>query len=355
MLSKFGSHVRHKEGMRSMVKATAAALAVGIALLLPLPASAAVRHGPDLQVKYLSFKPAPPRAIVEHDGTAHFTLRFTLVNAGDRPAAASEVGASIVGSHTQLTKSVPALGPRSSRSYTMGANGYDWKLVKAGTGLGLRKVGVCADVQNDVQETNAYNNCSKLVDFRAVPRTWLVNTFTRSGEADRSRLPSMSFYKVSTSAASNMRFDFDALVRDASTGERSLVWLAVGTVEETQSGHGGYSDDFPDGCDSSGQGSVTHSPWDYIAGPLGSLEVSFQDMDTYRAVLAEGASYTYPVTGPCVNSYDYMKDLETHFEDFASQATVQNGRGFDFGQGAEPSGDYLTTWSFKADVPGGSG
>jgi hypothetical protein len=337
-----------------MVKATAAAVVVvGIALLLPLPALAAVRHGADLQIKYLTFKPAPPRAIVEHDGTAHFTLRFTLVNAGDRSAGASEIGASVVGSHTQLTKSVPGLAPRSSRTYTMGANGYDWKLVKAGSGLGFRKVGVCADVQNVVKETNALNNCSKLVNFRAVPRTWLVNTFTRSGQDDGSYAP--SFYRVTTNAGSNMRFDFNAVVRDASTGERSLVWLAVGTVGETQSGHGNYSDDFPNGCDYSGQGSVTHSPWDYIAAPLGSLEVPFEDMGTYRAVLAEGVSYTYPVTGPCVNSYDYMKDLETHFEDFASQDTVQNGHQLDYGQGAEPSGTYTTTWSFRADVPGGSG
>lgn len=330
------------------------ALVAGFALQLAFPGFAAARHGPDLRIKNLTFKPSPPRAIVEHDGTAHFTLRFTLVNAGDRRGGASEIGASVLKTHTQLTKSAKALDGKSSKGYEVGSKGYDWKLVKAGVGLGLRKVGVCADVDNDVKETNEQNNCSKTVDFPAVPRTWLVDRFTRNGEADRSQLPPLSFYKVTTSAKSNMRFDFEAVVRDASTGERSLVWLATGTVEETQLGHGGYSGDgeCANGSDYAGQGSVTHSPWDYIAGPLGFLEVSFAGLATYRAAILD-SDYTYPVSGTCANSNDYIKPLDTSSGNFASQATVQNGQRFDFGEGVESPGDYLTSWSFKADVPGG--
>ena len=334
-----------------MIKGTAAAAAVvGIALLLPLPAFGAVRHGPDLQVKYLTFKPAPPRAIVEHDGTAHFTLHFTLVNAGDRPAGASEIGASVVGSHTQPTKSVPALAARSSRSYTMGANGYDWKLVSAGSGLGFRKVGVCADVQNVVKETNALNNCSKLVNFRAVPRTWLVNSFTHSSRSDN---PSpTSFENVDTSAKPGMKFKFAAVIT-SSGHPTDFVWLASGGVQETRSGYGGATGE-PGTCENgaayTGHGDVAHDPWDYLADPEGYLRVTWDFADYYSTVW--DPNYTYEVSGPCVLAGATMDSLVTTGGEYASPSTVQNGH---FGPFDDSINTITDSWSFKADVPGGSG
>ena len=67
--------VRHSEDV-SMHKATTAVVAIAIALLLALPAVAAAGHGPDLRVMHLTFKPDPPRAIVEHNGSADFHLDF---------------------------------------------------------------------------------------------------------------------------------------------------------------------------------------------------------------------------------------------------------------------------------------
>lgn len=163
-----------------------------------------------------------------------------------------------------------------------------------------------------------------------------------------------------------MKFEFADLVRDASTGETSLVWLSSGGVEETQSGQSysyGAPED-PNYCPPrtiSGCGSIAHAPWNADENPLGSLDLSFDDLGYYSAIFWDPL-YRYPLTSTpqcgAGGLDDIMKSLAVQVEEFAPQATLQQGQSTDYGQGAEPQpsdtfATFTTSSSFKADVPGG--
>ena len=82
-------------------------------------------------------------------------------------------------------------------------------------------------------------------------------------------------------------------------------------------------------------------------------------MDFYLATIWD-PSYRYPVTRtPQCGAVDVtVGSLEVPVSDFDPQATVQQGKFADNGESAEPQpsdtfATYTTSWSFKADVPGG--
>jgi hypothetical protein len=345
-----------------------AAAGIAIALGLALPAFAAAAHGPDLRITHLTMKPDPPRAIVNQKGNADFTLHFKRVNVGNRPADRSVTEVHIDG--LGEVSGHGAGGLRPGRSETDKFDGPFLLSGRNSSGLGFRKVWVCADAgggrHGDVNETNERNNCSGKVSFPAVPKTWLVNKFTRDGSwSETSGGGETATYEIHTFTGV-MNFDFAGIFTDP-TGTTNLVWIASGGVNETQSGHTyTYSEPGdPNYCpqhDYSGRVGVEHSPWGLDV-PFGRLEVSFDDLATYSALIWD-SDLTYPLTsaitcsGSNSQGYDYMKSLEFGAalggtQDFHPQARVQSGQYFDHGQATEPPGDFLTSWSLKAEVPGG--
>ena len=111
----------------------------------------------------------------------------------------------------------------------------------------------------------------------------------------------------------------------------------------------------------SGRGSIAHAPWNADENPLGSLDLSFDDLGYYSAIFWDPL-YRYPLTSTpqcgAGGLDDIMKSLAVQVEEFAPQATLQQGQSTDYGQGAEPQpsdtfATFTTSSSFKADVPGG--
>ena len=275
-------------------------------------------------------------AVLERNGHGSFGLAYKIKNVGKRPAPKSTV-IIVVNGHKVGQFPVGAIAPGKAITVRKTYN------PKFG-GPGKYKVYVCADYgdpKSRVREANERNNCTREVMFRAVPRRWNVATFT---SGPNSLVGGAPFF---ASRADGVTFDFYGVVNDQGL---YFLYLAKGGISGRVSG----SDP---ACSYTGEGSVSHSPWDLIEPEIGYLEVS-TDLDSYFAEIQdEGYSFTATQNCPGYPSLDSTHaiwPLETKGLDgrvdrsmtgtdttLSGNYTIPTGFGTGSGVGA---------WSFKADL-----
>jgi hypothetical protein len=212
-------------------------------------------------------------------------------------------------------------------------------------GMGHYYVSLCADSLSKVKESNESNNCSPKINFAAVPRVWTVPQFTAG------------FHSTSDGDAviksAGLTFNYFGIVNE--NGVNVFFWQANGGVTEDLSGTDAT------GCNHSGHGAVSHSPWgDQIDANHGYLEIK-TSLDGYSADVEDpshGFIGTTACPGPPATSF-------TNTESILPLATLIPGGTaiFDatqrnasiladgFALGDDPANNLYGSWQFKAAVP----
>jgi hypothetical protein len=332
--------------MRSRAVAVAASLASVVALAaICVPAAGAARAKPDLVVKGFQFKSSPPNAsaplahvVLDADRHGLFSIVFTIKNQGAARAHASMVR--VVANRGVQIGEIPirALAPGAAVTVR---KAFRTKF----TGPGRGKVFVCADfgpVGSRVNESNERNNCSRDIFFRTIPRRWTVGTFSTGPNSLTGIAPFFDAHST------GMTFEFEAIV--AHDGQRYFTWLARGGVQGATSGNDGL-------CSYTGNGSVSHVPWDIIPPVVGYLEISHDQSSYYAEIHDDDYSFTttqtctgfppYDSTGPLqtletVDSAGFKdQDMEENDRTLSGSYTIPTGFG---------TGSAIGSWAFTADL-----
>jgi hypothetical protein len=301
-------------------------MAVALAVLVA-PAQAS-----NLVVKDVTLKSSPsessstrfPSVVIERDRHGQFGVVFRIKNIGK--TTAHNIDANVfIGSTKIDTQHVRRIAAGASETVRESYN-------RSFEGPGFYHVSVCV----------SRHNCSKHVDFPAVPRRWEVTHFSTGPNSFGGTAP----FTAARSGA--MNFDFYGTVND--NGDEYFVWLATGGITGDVSGQ--Y-----DGCRFSGHGAVSHSPWDMVGNDIGYLEIN-TSLDGYFAEV-EDQSHSYTGTTACTGYPPFSSEsgidiLNTISLDgrvdqpMASDAQVLAGHykiptGF--------GGAVVGSWLFSADVP----
>jgi hypothetical protein len=331
--------------------ATASSIVLAAVTVSGVSAAGAVARGrsqpprPDLVIQHVQFRAAPSQSasskissvVIEKDGSAPFGLVFTVKNRGRAPAPRSHVKVLIV-NHTLKDEIVGPIAPGRSttveRSYTA---------ILAG--MGIYPVSICADSLSKVKESNESNNCSRKINVAAVPGVWNVLQFTAG------------FHSTSDGdgaiKSAGLTFNYFGIVNE--NGDNVFFWQANGGVIEDLSGTDSG------GCDHSGHGAVSHSPWgDQIDANHGYLEIK-TSLDGYSARVEDpshGFTGTTACPGPPASSFTdtvSILPLDTLMPGGAAifNTTDKNAsilaNGFTLGD--DPTNNLYGSWQFKAAVP----
>jgi hypothetical protein len=244
-----------RQRIRGSVLATAAIMALA---LISMPATAAAKPKAHLLVTSLKVISSPaervdaalPNVILESDLHGHFALEYTIKNVGKAKSRTKHAGI-YINAPQFGTQQVGPIAAGKAKTFTTNLD-----LVFTGPGWPYYAQ-VCIT-----------RNCSTDVPFSAVPRRWVVDSFSTGPNSLAAAGPAVA------SHADQMIFDFHGMVID--DGEPYLMWLATGTVVGELSGEG-------TGCKYSGSGQLAHSPWGWsLSDPLGYLEIS-PHLDSYFA------------------------------------------------------------------------
>jgi hypothetical protein len=330
--------------------ATASFIALTAVIVLGVSAAGAAARGrakparPDLVIQRVQFRSTPSQSasskissvVVEQDGSAPFGLVFTVKNRGRAPAL-SRVKV-LLPPRTLKDEIVGRIAPGRSktveRSYTAGL-----------TGMGIYELSICASSLSKVKESNGSNNCSPKIKFAAVPRVWNVPQFTAG-------FHSTSDGDAAVKAA-GLTFNYFGIVNE--NGDDVFFWQANGGVTEDLSGKDAS------GCDHSGHGAVSHSPWgDQIDADHGYLEIT-TSLHGYSARV-EDPSYGFTGTtacpGPPATSFDNTASVlplatvipggTAIFDTTQPNASILADG---FALGNDPTNNVYGSWQFKAAVP----
>jgi hypothetical protein len=173
------------------------------------------------------------------DGRQTFAWHDVTRNVGRGHAPASHTGIRLTSVHARLRfASVPAVRPVAGLGATAASSGRRSEShAKGGGPLGAYRVEVCADVLEDVAETNEANNCKAVGNFYIGRRAW--HGFLRS-QLDYGGTATEFFYTPGKSA-----FVF------VGYADGRFGYELTGAVEWDETGTD------PDGCNYSGTGTDT--------------------------------------------------------------------------------------------------
>ena len=292
----------------------------------------------------------PDLALIGRDGKARFGFSFAVKNVGSARSDFSTAVVSVSGRRIDSV-GIPGLDP-GQRDGAEGAGVIE-------TGPGFRRIKVCADVRDDVEETREAGNC-KSIRFALQPRHWEVNRFTLSA-----RDPD----DVGTfTQAVAMDFNYADFVRLRGAGTL-FIFVARGIVDEEISGTDSHS---TDPCTYSGSGRVQRNPWGDRF-PIEGILVVDDSLRAYQAFIHDKTNKgryfvnkNCAVTGPDPTS-NRIRALGTvslgssrSAEDDETEFDRETTPGADVLQGArvftETTNDLFTThynyrWKFTADIP----
>jgi hypothetical protein len=273
-----------------------------------------------------------PSALLRSDGKARIEYTFEVKNTGKGPAQ-SKSRVRIFIADTTLNRGVT---PQDPGGTAFGEENDQQKFPSPG----FFDIFVCADIQDQVKESNEDNNCSKHLKFAVIPLRWNVNQMSTSLH-DASGGPNFDGHSVGMS--------FEYLGTETSNGGvPAYTWQATGGVIEQASGT-------DNGCPVSGTGSALHTPWGLtLPGHMGVLEIA-TDLSHYDAYVADQTT-TYTVTRTCpppegaTSSELPLEALGTGIEgagfltqEMPATATTLAGTWGD--------STYGGLWQFRADVP----
>lgn len=323
--------------MRHRIRGSVLAAAAIVALaLISMPATAAAKPKPHLLVTSLKVISSPaervdaalPNVILESDKHGHFSLEYTIKNVGKAKSRTKHAGIYINAPQVATQQ----VGPIAAGNA---------KTVRKNLDLAFTVPGWPYYAQVCITR-----NCSTDVPFSAVPRRWVVDSFSTGPNSLSGVGP---FFGSHTE---QMVFDFHGMVID--DGEPYLMWLATGTVFGELSGEA-------TGCTYSGSGQLAHSPWGWsLPDPLGYLEIS-PHLDSYFAEFKDDEkAFTGYQTCPehpefNVESTQSFQTLETLdptggrvYQDMVPTATGLAGS---YIIPVGNSGSSKGEWSFRADLP----
>ncbi len=190
--------------------------------------------------------------------------------------------------------------------------------------LGFAQVGVVADPDEKIPDTDRANNFFKSEHFVVIAKQWNVNDFetitTQPGSAART-----------TNAAAGFHFEFSLFDHSM----QQYVYLPMGGITSTST-YGGV-------CTGTGSLTVTHTPW------AGFLHIN-SDFRSYDA-LVEADPTKYPVTITCLggisttamNGFD---DLDTSADGTAPVTNEQAPKVT--GDFPDPTKRLEWKWQFQA-------
>lgn len=269
-----------------------------------------------------------PAAIVESNGRGRFGVEYKLKNTGKEKSHNSHPTV-FVGGRKYATELVGPIAPGKSVEV---ADDFNARF----GGPGHYELYVCPGPKDCGKR-------AKRVRFSALPRRWRVDEFS----AASTLTGTAPFFSASSSG---MTFDFFGTV--TKPGDVYHLWLATGIV------NGGVSGD--DGtCTYSGNGAVSHSPWEATPPRVGYLLIT-PELDGYFAEVND-EDHAYISTQSCP-SLSYSNDEEVailplqtlspegrYDRPMEPDATVLSG-GYTIPTGVG-SGKGTGGWTFRADLP----
>ncbi len=330
--------------------ASSIALAAVIVIGVSAPGAAARERSkpprPDLVIQHVEFRSTASQSasskissvVVEQDGSAPFGLVFTVKNRGHAPSLLSHVKV-LLAHRTFKDEIVGPLAPGKSKTVE---RSYTASLAR----MGIYNLSVCADSPSKVKESNESNNCSPKINFAAVPRVWNVPQFTAGFNSTSDGNGVIK--------STGLTFNYFGIVNE--NGVDVFFWQANGGVTEDLSGTDAS------GCNHSGHGAVSHSPWgDQIDGNPGYLEIK-TSLDGYSAHVEDpshGFTGTTACPGPPRISFDSTESIlplatlipggTDIFDSIHTNASIL-ADGFTLGD--DPTNNLYGSWQFKAAVPG---
>lgn len=322
--------------MHARVRGLAAvALVLAAAPIAASPAEAA-RAKAKLRVQGVSFVPPAsmiassryPATIVESNGRGRFGVEYKLENSG-RARSHNSHPTVFVGGRKIATELVGPIAPGKSVKV---ADDFNARF----RGPGRYELYVCPSPKDCGKR-------AKRVRFSALPRRWRVDEFSATSTLTGTA-------PLFAANSSGMTFDFFGTV--TKPGDVYHLWLATGIVNGSVSGDDGT-------CTYSGNGAVSHSPWEAIPPRVGYLLIT-PELDGYFAeVNDEGHAYISTQSCPSIS---YSNDevvailpLQTLSPEgrvdrsMESDATVLSGD-YNIATGVG-SGRGTGKWTFRADLP----